>query len=365
MVCRDCAPGTFSVAPAAECSACAKGTYSSRAARTVCDLCDASRFGNQTGLTSPNCTGPAEAGYYTPAGSQSARQFRCGSQALYCPPASGSPRPVPDGYYGAATADGTLNMQKVVAPCPVGFSCIGGIKSACAAGRLQPSEGSTSCQACPPGRFSSAVQASVCAGLCPAGYFCAGGNTGFDGSNPPEPCGDQSKYCPAGSSFAAVVPAGFVQISDTHNVSLGTDIGACALGTQAAYCDSSREWGRGHRNSSHVGLHRCTVQPRRGDPRQCPTAATHCRPARRPRNEARLRSVPPAAPVRLASERSVPQGATRMHKAALPVACVRAARRRAPAMRLAAILAARAPMRAARAMWNAVNASPAPHRRAR
>jgi len=43
----------------------------------VAYLCPAGRYGSSTGLSSNVCDGPSEAGYYTPIGSTSSRQFPC------------------------------------------------------------------------------------------------------------------------------------------------------------------------------------------------------------------------------------------------------------------------------------------------
>ena len=61
--------------------------------------CDAPRYGNVQGLTSPECSGVCRAGYYCPAGSTSDTAFPCGA-GNYCPPGSGAPTPLPQGSCG-------------------------------------------------------------------------------------------------------------------------------------------------------------------------------------------------------------------------------------------------------------------------
>ena len=47
--------------------------------------CDAGRYGDDIGMTSPNCSGACEAGYYCPPGSTSPQAQDCGSALVYCP----------------------------------------------------------------------------------------------------------------------------------------------------------------------------------------------------------------------------------------------------------------------------------------
>ena len=59
--------------------------------------CPAGSYGSSEGLTSSECSGLCEAGYYCPAGSTSSTANDCGSVDKYCPAGSGSPIDVPDG----------------------------------------------------------------------------------------------------------------------------------------------------------------------------------------------------------------------------------------------------------------------------
>ena len=47
--------------------------------------CAAGRYGASTAMTTADCTGVCEAGYYCPSGSTSPEQGPCGSPAAYCP----------------------------------------------------------------------------------------------------------------------------------------------------------------------------------------------------------------------------------------------------------------------------------------
>ena len=50
--------------------------------------CAAGYFGNASGLTIPQCTGPCTQGYYCPPQSTSPTQTSCGSAAVFCPAVS-------------------------------------------------------------------------------------------------------------------------------------------------------------------------------------------------------------------------------------------------------------------------------------
>ena len=61
--------------------------------------CPAGTFGRAFGLSSSSCSGRCQAGYFCPAASTSATAEPCGGAHVYCPPGSGEPRSVPDGWY--------------------------------------------------------------------------------------------------------------------------------------------------------------------------------------------------------------------------------------------------------------------------
>ena len=81
---------------------------SNRSEQTICPIgsycvngvkneCPAGTYGSIEGLTTSECSGLCEAGYYCLAGSTNATANDCGSVDKYCPEGSGSPIDVPDG----------------------------------------------------------------------------------------------------------------------------------------------------------------------------------------------------------------------------------------------------------------------------
>ena len=63
-------------------SVCPAGSY---CVAGVATLCPPGRYGDVTGATDGQCTGPCLPGYYCPPGSTSATQAPCGSAAVFCP----------------------------------------------------------------------------------------------------------------------------------------------------------------------------------------------------------------------------------------------------------------------------------------
>ena len=108
---------------------CEPGTYCIDGVRIPCP---AGRFGGESGLSHHTCSGPAEAGYYTPIESVSARQVDCGGTFNYCP--EGSPEPVPVGV-GNYSVDGPAANRAWTMTCEPGFYCAAGVKRMCPAGR--------------------------------------------------------------------------------------------------------------------------------------------------------------------------------------------------------------------------------------
>lgn len=156
-----------------------------------CKQCAAGRYGAESGLTSPACSGLCAEGHYCPAGSTSPTQFQCGGAHHYCP--EGSPRPVPAAAGRYTVSRETLNMNHSLenSPplpegdvlvrvaqelCPRGSYCKGGVVLPCPAGRygnitgLQTADCSAMCGSgtyCPEGTVQPLP--------CPAGYFCPNG----------------------------------------------------------------------------------------------------------------------------------------------------------------------------------------------
>ncbi len=106
----------------------------------------------------------------------------CGNATVYCPTGSLEPTLVTDGYYtavAAGVATSATNIMAQAVECPPGSYCSGGVR-----------------QLCPPGTFQSSLRQSnlsSCA-LCVPGGFCQEGSSG------PLPCGNDTVYCPAGST---------------------------------------------------------------------------------------------------------------------------------------------------------------------
>lgn len=87
---RQCPPGTW----------CAGG---------IAHQCNPGRWGADYGMTTPECTGACERGFFCSAGSTSPRQQLCGNETAFCPEESFVATPVSDGYYtvgGRTTTDG-------------------------------------------------------------------------------------------------------------------------------------------------------------------------------------------------------------------------------------------------------------------
>lgn len=150
----------------------------------------------------PSC---GTAGYYCAPGS--VEPSPCGSPAVYCPPRSRAPVPVSRGYYsivnGAASSAasdlaplGTETVRTGELACPRGSYCVGGVRTACPAGRFGDV----------PGLFDE-----TCSGPCAAGFFCPAGSV----SARARPCGHAGVVCGPGAAAPTVVPPGFYSVSAT------------------------------------------------------------------------------------------------------------------------------------------------------
>lgn len=129
------------------CADCPIGRYlaGGSVSPSNCELCPAGTYGAVEGLNSASCSGNCLRGYYCPAGSTSATQFRC-----------------PAGKYGSTTG---LQDSACSGACSPGFYC---------------EAGSTSSQdkPCSAGRYGGPQQQTAdCAGPCEAGYFCTAGSS--------------------------------------------------------------------------------------------------------------------------------------------------------------------------------------------
>mmetsp|Transcript_17180 Transcript_17180/g.21407 ORF Transcript_17180/g.21407 Transcript_17180/m.21407 type:complete len:905 (-) Transcript_17180:437-3151(-) len=125
-----CPPGSYCVKGVAH--PCPAGSYGSSTGLTspTCDgpsqagfytpagstsarqiACPPGRYG-LPGMTNENCTGSAAPGYYTPAASSSPRQMECGGEMVYCPAGAARPFNVSVGYYSVGGTSTTRTSQR-------------------------------------------------------------------------------------------------------------------------------------------------------------------------------------------------------------------------------------------------------------
>lgn len=106
-------------------------------------LCPAGTYTSEYGTVDARCMGVCDPGYYCEAGSNSSRQFECGSARVYCPRGSAQPLPVHQGFYCSHTGiaagavafwDPNNRTCSVELPCEPGYFCSGGIKQPCRPG---------------------------------------------------------------------------------------------------------------------------------------------------------------------------------------------------------------------------------------
>lgn len=62
-------------------------------------MCPPGRYGSTFGLSTGDCSGYCDPGYYCPEGSNNSKPFECGSPDVFCPPGSSVPQAVDIGYY--------------------------------------------------------------------------------------------------------------------------------------------------------------------------------------------------------------------------------------------------------------------------
>ena len=78
---------------------CPTGNYCIRGRR---HLCPAGTYGDVEGLHTLACAAPSPAGFFAPPGTSNSTQYPCSDPGFYCPSGSGSPTPVPQGWYSFA-----------------------------------------------------------------------------------------------------------------------------------------------------------------------------------------------------------------------------------------------------------------------
>ncbi len=149
--------------------------------------CPAGRYGSEAGLTSSECTGACEAGYFCPIGSVTKRHSNCSSPAVFCPEGSVEPLPVHEGYY---TIGGDEQHRWDEVRCELGHWCTGGTRKPCPSGRYGASVG---------------LHSETCTGICAPGYYCPPAS--FEATQ--KQCGGPHLYCPEGSSTPIPVLSGY------------------------------------------------------------------------------------------------------------------------------------------------------------
>jgi hypothetical protein len=142
---------------------CPSGSFSNTTGATACTKCAAGRFGSTAGLDSELCTASCPAGHWCPVGTVT--PLSCGSVSVFCPPGSNQPRAVSAGHYSAPLAAAS-DQRSSELPCPVGFSCAGGVRTLCAQGSFANRTLSLACRLCAAGRFGGSVglNTSACSG---------------------------------------------------------------------------------------------------------------------------------------------------------------------------------------------------------
>ena len=216
-VCTPCAPGTYSVTPAASssaaCVSCPIGTASAAVGASnssVCVQCPLGSIATTAGATS--CSSCAAGSYAASTGS---------SQCTPCPPGTVSPN------------SGAQSATACVA-CAAGFfSAATGASLPCAqcpAGTYALATGSSSCTSCPPGTYSKLLgQSSYPCLSCAAGSFNPSAGSGSDCT----PCFAGTYSLSSGASACLSCPAG------TASSAVGASTYSCAVcplgtyGTQA------------------------------------------------------------------------------------------------------------------------------------
>ena len=182
-------------------------------------LCSPGTFADVEMVSVKECSGLCDPGHYCLEGSSDRQQNLCGGPDVYCPRGSALPTKVHDGFYGShsginagtlAQFDTSNDTFSVETPCEPSYYCTGGIK-----------------YPCPPGHFGwkFGMQTAECSGLCPAGYYCPS----YMDVQPDSPshtvwpykphisgtdheCGENSWFCPKGSSYPTKVRGGYYTV---------------------------------------------------------------------------------------------------------------------------------------------------------
>ena len=210
---------------------------------TVCALCPAGLFGATVGVSSINCSGTCNPGYFCSAGSSSASAAVC-TIGKYSTGGAGICTSCSPGQFGNATGLSSANCSGLCYPGRYGSSLgltTGNCTGACSAGYYCVA-GTTNATAtpCPSGQFSANASASCSNCSCPAGYACPSGSStttcvscvaGRFGSGAASPCTDCSAPagfgCPDASPNNTGAPCGVGQ----YGPGLASPCQPCPAGT--------------------------------------------------------------------------------------------------------------------------------------
>ena len=151
--------------------------------------CNPGRYGGTAGLQDPECTGPCSAGYfclagsssptasacpagkyseegafecigcdegfYCPVASVSSQQVACGGASFFCEAEAGAPTAVTSGWFSTPTTNVATQRSGQTA-CPAGSYCLGGVARLCPRGTWGNEEG---------------LADAGCSGMCAGGYY--------------------------------------------------------------------------------------------------------------------------------------------------------------------------------------------------
>ena len=154
--------------------------------------CFAGHYGSEYGMSSGNCSGPCDAGFFCGEQSTTPTQNVCGGTNVFCPVGSVNPTQVSPGHYTVDPVDGGgFSAERL---CGIGRYCQNGTELECLPGYYGSSFGLTE---------------PTCDGPCDAGYFCTSGST-LPTQNL---CGGYDVYCPQASNATTPVEDGFYTIN--------------------------------------------------------------------------------------------------------------------------------------------------------
>ena len=175
---------------------CPQGHYCINGIRIECPK---GKYGTTTGLSTSECDGDCDPGYYCDPASPSQRQHECDHPSVYCPKGSFTPTKVSVGYYTTNGEPRTRSNQSI---CEPGRYCVNGIKRMCPAGKFGSTYGlsTNDCSGdCFIGHYCPTNSTSGEEVKCPAGKY--GGERGLRTPYCSGPC-DENFYCPLASISA-------------------------------------------------------------------------------------------------------------------------------------------------------------------